>query len=78
MTYRVAYLIDAVLEQVGHAIGQSACLTRAGAGDDEQRPWRRGDSRELLLVQLRRVIDVDPRVSMRALKVILAGHAVYL
>ena len=51
--------IDPVLEQVGHAIGERARLARARAGDDKERARRSGHGRELLLVQLRGVIDVD-------------------
>ena len=66
--------IDSVLEQIRDAISERARFSRARAGDDEQRPGRRRHSRELLLIQLRRVIDVDRCRSWRALQRVLAGH----
>ena len=53
--------VDPVLEQISDAISQRARLPAARAGDDQQRTRRRGHRRELLLIQLRRVIDVDRR-----------------
>jgi hypothetical protein len=50
--------IDPVLEQVRHAIGEGARFARARAGDHQDRPRRSGHRRELLFIQLRRVIDV--------------------
>ena len=66
--------IDSVLEQVRHAIGERARLPRARARDDKQRAGRRSHSRELLLIQFRRVIDVDRCGSWRALQRVLTGH----
>ena len=34
---------DALFQQIGDAVGERARLARAGAGDDERRPGRRGD-----------------------------------
>ena len=66
--------IDAVLEQVGHAIRQGARLAAAGAGDDQRRTRRRGHRGVLLLVQLPRVIDADCRRGGGALERVFAGH----
>ena len=66
--------IDAVLEQIGDAIGQRARLAAARAGDHQQRPRRRRHRRELLLIQLRRVIDVDRGRGGSALERVFAGH----
>ena len=48
---------NALLQQVGHAVGERARLARARAGDDQRRPRRRGDGGELLLVQFARVVN---------------------
>ena len=66
--------VDALLEQVGDAIGEGARLARAGPGDDEQRSRRRGHGRVLLFVQFARVIDADRRRGGGALERVLAGH----
>ena len=66
--------IDAVLEQVGDAIGERARLAGAGAGDDEQRARRRRHGGVLLLVQLARVIDADRGRGGSALERVFAGH----
>ena len=49
---------DALLEQVGYAVGQRACLARAGSGQYQRRPRRRGNSRQLLGVEFRLVVNV--------------------
>ena len=66
--------VDAVLEQVGDAVGEGARLARAGAGDDEKRTRRRGHRGVLLLVQFARVIDADRRAGRGALERVFAGH----
>ena len=66
--------VDSVLEQIGHAIRQRARLPAARAGDHQQRPRRRGHRRELLLIQLRRVINIDRGRGGSALERVFAGH----
>ncbi len=66
--------VDAVLEQVRDAIGERARLPAARAGDDQERPGRRRHRRELLLIQLRRVINVDRGRGGSALERVFAGH----
>ena len=51
----------AILHQVGHAVGERARLAAAGPGDDERGAGLGGDGRELLRVQLRRVVDLESR-----------------
>src|SRR4029077_519490 len=72
----VAWL-DSVLEQVGDPIGKCACLSRAGAGDDKERSGRCGHRRQLLLIELRCVIDVDRCRSWCALERVLTRHGVW-
>ena len=54
---------DALRKQVGHAVGEGARLTRAGAGEDQQRARFRRHRGELLVVQLR--AEVDRRDAVR-------------
>ncbi len=49
---------DALLQQIGDAIGERARLARTRAGDDERRAGRRGDGGQLLRIQLARVINL--------------------
>ena len=44
-------------EQVGHAVGEGAGLPRTGTGEHEQGTGRRGDGRELLVVELGAEVD---------------------
>ncbi len=53
--------IDPVLEQVRHAIRESARFTRAGAGDHKDGAGRSGHRGELLFIQLSGVIDMNGR-----------------
>ena len=66
--------IDSVLEQISHAIRERARLPRACPGDHEQRTGWRGHRCELLLVELRGVIDMDRCRSWCALQHVLTGH----
>ena len=66
--------VDPVFEQIRYAISERAGLARARTGDDEQRTRRRRHGRQLLLIQLRRVIDMDRCRSGGALQRILTGH----
>ncbi len=66
--------VDAVLEQIRDAIGEGARLPAARAGDDQERTGRRRHRRELLLIQLRRVIDIDRGRGGSALERVFAGH----
>ena len=66
--------VDPVLEQIRHAIGQRARLPAARAGDDQERPGRSRHRRELLLIELRRVIDVDRGRRGSALERVFARH----
>lgn len=66
--------VDAVLEQIRHAIRKRARLAAARTGDHQQRTGRRGHRRELLLIQLRRVINVDRGRGGSALERVFAGH----
>jgi len=51
--------IDAVLEQVSYSISEGSCLARARARDNQHRSRRSCHRGKLLLVQFRRVIDVN-------------------
>ena len=66
--------IDPVLEQVSDAICQRPRLAAARARDHEQGARRSRHRRELLLVQIRRVIDADRGRGRGALKRVLPGH----
>ena len=70
--------IDSVFEQVGHSICEGPRLSRTSASNNEQRPGRRSHRRELLFIQFRSVIDMDPAVGgcWRALQRVLTGHLV--
>ena len=67
--------INPVLEQIRHAIRERPRLAAPRARDHQQGPRRCCDGRELLLIQLRRVIDIDRRRMRGALERILPGHA---
>ncbi len=52
---------DAVLDEVGDAIGQRAGLAAAGAGDDQRGAGSGGDGLVLLRIELRGVVDPESR-----------------
>ena len=62
-----------LLEQPRHAIGQSACLAAAGAGNDKSRARCGRYGRELLLVQLRCIINAGGK-ARRSIEGISSGH----
>ena len=66
---------DALLQQVGHAVGERARLARARAGDDQRRPGRRRHGRVLLLVEFARIIDLQMDRRPERLQHIVARHA---
>src|SRR5207244_6109349 len=66
--------IDSVLEQISYAISERARLPRACPGDHEQWTGWRGHRCELLLIQFRRIINMDRCRFWRALQRILTGH----
>ena len=66
--------VDSVFEQIRHAISERARLAATRARDDKKRSRRRGHRRELLLIQLRRVIDIDRGCRGSALERVFAGH----
>ena len=66
--------IDAVFEQVRHAICKRARFARACSGDHKDRAGRSSHRRELLFVQLRGVVNVDRRGYRRALQGVLTRH----
>ena len=65
---------DALLEQVGHAVGQRARLARASPGQHQRRPRRCGNSRHLLGVELRLVVDVQLDGRAERVKRVLPWH----
>ncbi len=66
--------IDAVFEQVRHAIREGARFARARSRDYKDRSGRSAHRCKLLFVQLRGVINVDRRGYRRALQRVLARH----
>jgi hypothetical protein len=58
--------LDALGEEVGHAVGERAGLARAGAGEDEQGARRGGHGGELLVVEERLEVDRRDQRGMRA------------
>ena len=65
---------DAIIEEPGDAVGESAGLSRACASDDEGLTGRAGDGLILLLIELRLVIDLRQAVSVGGVERVFAGH----
>ncbi len=66
--------VHPILEQVSHAISQRPRLPRPRARDHQERPRRSRHRRMLLRIQLRRIINPNPRRRRSALENILARH----
>ena len=66
--------VDAVVEQPGHAVGESAGFPGAGAGDDQRAAGRRGDGGVLLLVEGGLVVDAGGVRRSAAVEGVVSRH----
>ena len=65
---------NALFQQKADAIGEGARLAGTRARDYQRRPRRRGDGRELLRVQFRRIINMQVSGRIEGLEHVVARH----